>query len=35
MIAKLCKENNDFIDKMATKKEKPQDKKKSLIFSAP
>ena len=27
MIAKLCKENNDFIDKMATKKEKPQDKK--------
>lgn len=27
MIAKLCNENNDFIDKMATKKEKPQDKK--------
>ena len=27
MIAKLCNENNDFIDKMAKKKEKPQDKK--------
>lgn len=27
MIAKLCSKNNDFIDKMATKKEKPQNKK--------